>query len=477
MSAELPGEASVEPGSARRRLNPWLTAAALAILSVLAVLVFWPSQGPDTLDQPERSLERLVGRDMDVRAAAEAAPAWERRLHGLAFSSDAEALASAISWYEELVTVEASPLAELDRIVLLAEDGRTDALQAALRSRPPGDDWTGRVLAWARAAYAHEPPPPEEIRAALAAVRRELSPGWFTDRLAAQLALRLGDTGGAADAERAIQTRGTWLLWRLRGILAAEALLVALGLVALAGWIAGRRPREARVAAAPMPPPWTMAEGVGLFARGAVGVVGMAVVWPFLPDSSWSTLLVGMLQAIPVAGYLLWYCRGSWSTFADLFGLRVPRAALGTLVWTALALVGVSTLADVLTELAGTRLGVSTHWTDGFQERLVWGAPAAVAADILDSCVFAPVVEELLFRGLLYGTLRLRLGPLPATLLSAALFAVAHGYGVIGFASVFGSGVLWALAYERTRSLLPGILAHATGNVQATAIVLATLRF
>ena len=316
-----------------------------------------------------------------------------------------------------------------------------------------------------------------EIRAALAAVRRELSPDWFTDRLAARLALRLGDAAGAADAERAIQTRGTWLLWRLRGILAGEALLVALGLVALAAWIAGRRVRGARVAAAPMPPPWTTAEGVGLFARGAVGVVGMAVVWPFLPDSSWSTLLVAMLQAIPVTGYLLWYCRGSWSTFADLFGLRVPGAALGTLVWATLALVGVSSLADVLTELAGTRLGVSTHWTDGFQERLVWGAPGDVAADILDSCILAPVVEELLFRGLLYGTLRLCLGPLPATLLSAALFAVAHGYGVIGFASVFGSGVLWALAYERTRSLLPGILAHAAGNVQATAIVLATLRF
>jgi CAAX protease family protein len=47
----------------------------------------------------------------------------------------------------------------------------------------------------------------------------------------------------------------------------------------------------------------------------------------------------------------------------------------------------------------------------------------------------------------------------------------------VGFASVFVSGVLWALAYERTRSLLPGMLAHAAGNVQATAIVLAILRF
>ena len=81
------------------------------------------------------------------------------------------------------------------------------------------------------------------------------------------------------------------------------------------------------------------------------------------------------------------------------------------------------------------------------------------------------------FRGVLYATLRLRLGPAPATLVSAALFALAHGYGVVGFVSVFVSGVLWALAYERTRSLLPGMLAHAVSNIQATTIVLATLRF
>jgi hypothetical protein len=100
-----------------------------------------------------------------------------------------------------------------------------------------------------------------------------------------------------------------------------------------------------------------------------------------------------------------------------------------------------------------------------------------VAADVLDACVFAPLLEEPLFRGVLYGTLRLCLGPAPATLASAALFALAHGYGAVGFASVFVSGVLWAVAYERTRSLLPGMLAHAASNVQATAIVLATLRF
>ena len=185
------------------------------------------------------------------------------------------------------------------------------------------------------------------------------------------------------------------------------------------------------------------------------------------------------LEALGLAlgGYLFWYCNRSWKALSAMFGLRVSRPALPTLAWTTVALVGVSTLADELTDLLGARLGVTTHWTDGFQERLVWGTPGDILADTLDSCVFAPVVEELLFRGVLYATLRRGLGPLPAGLASGVVFALAHGYGAVGFASVLGSGLLWALAYEWTRSLLPGMLAHAASNVQATAIVLATLRF
>ena len=184
-----------------------------------------------------------------------------------------------------------------------------------------------------------------------------------------------------------------------------------------------------------------------------------------------------MLSAVPLFGYLVWYCRRSGWTLAGTFGLRLPPGGLPVLAQATLALVGVSTVGDVLLELVGGRLGLESHWTDGFQERLLWGTRGEVAVDVLDSCLLAPVLEELLFRGVLYGTLRLRLGPWPATAVSAGFFALAHGYGVIGFASVAMSGVLWAVAYERTRSLLPGILAHAVNNVQATAIVLATLRF
>ena len=244
------------------------------MLVVLAVLIFWPSLPLDTLERPEQSLERLVTRDMDFRAASRAVPAWERWLYALAFSSGSEARAAAIDWYDELVEAEGSPLAELYRLILLAEDGQTEAVQSALAEWTPGDDWAGQLAAWARMAYGTELASPQALRSALVAVRRELPAGWFADRLAARLALRLGDLAAAAEAERRTMARGTRLLWRLRAILAGETLLVALGAVALAPWILAPGLRAARVALAPIPPPWSAAEGVGLFARGAVGSGG-----------------------------------------------------------------------------------------------------------------------------------------------------------------------------------------------------------
>ena len=63
-----------------------------------------------------------------------------------------------------------------------------------------------------------------------------------------------------------------------------------------------------------------------------------------------------------------------------------------------------------------------------------------------------------------------------AATLSAAIFALAHGYGAAGFGSVFASGLLWAIAYERTGSLLPNTAAHVLNNVAAALGVLLLLR-
>lgn len=81
--------------------------------------------------------------------------------------------------------------------------------------------------------------------------------------------------------------------------------------------------------------------------------------------------------------------------------------------------------------------------------------------------VAAPIAEEVVFRGLLYGWLRRHLGVALGAGLSAFAFAVAHGI-VILIPALFVVGVIAALMYERSRSLWPPIILHATFNTIMT---------
>ena len=143
---------------------------------------------------------------------------------------------------------------------------------------------------------------------------------------------------------------------------------------------------------------------------------------------------------------------------------------------TALLLVGAGVVIDAALSLSTGWLQLDSHWTEWFDSDLAWGPRTAVAVTVLATVVLAPVFEEVIFRGLLYGSLRARLGMWPALVLSALVFALAHGYGVAGFASVFLSGGLWAWSYERTRSLLPAIAAHMANNAAVAVTLIWLLR-
>jgi membrane protease YdiL (CAAX protease family) len=78
--------------------------------------------------------------------------------------------------------------------------------------------------------------------------------------------------------------------------------------------------------------------------------------------------------------------------------------------------------------------------------------------------VLSPVAEEVLFRGVLYGFFR-RWGVAAALIASTLLFVAAHRPGsVLPIPQIVG-GVLFALAFERTRNLMTPITIHVLGNL------------
>jgi membrane protease YdiL (CAAX protease family) len=78
------------------------------------------------------------------------------------------------------------------------------------------------------------------------------------------------------------------------------------------------------------------------------------------------------------------------------------------------------------------------------------------------AAIAAPVVEEIFFRGLLYRSLRNRMGILPASVTASILFAAGHTqYPLSLLPDVAFFGVAACLLYEHTGSLLPGIAMHS----------------
>lgn len=83
--------------------------------------------------------------------------------------------------------------------------------------------------------------------------------------------------------------------------------------------------------------------------------------------------------------------------------------------------------------------------------------------EVISACVLAPVLEEMLFRGLILRGLLTRYPPSVAIIHSAALFGLAH-LNIYQFTVGFSTGLLLGLAWQRTRSLWPCMLLHAGFN-------------
>jgi membrane protease YdiL (CAAX protease family) len=89
----------------------------------------------------------------------------------------------------------------------------------------------------------------------------------------------------------------------------------------------------------------------------------------------------------------------------------------------------------------------------------------AVPVQVLLIVIAAPISEETCFRGMLYGGLRERLPKIPAALVGGLVFGGLHAFtGITAVPPLIVFGVLLCLLYEKTGSILPGILLHMLNN-------------
>lgn len=101
------------------------------------------------------------------------------------------------------------------------------------------------------------------------------------------------------------------------------------------------------------------------------------------------------------------------------------------------------------------------------------GDSGSIVAIVFSAALLAPIVEEFFFRGFFYGSLKRFCGPVPAVLITAALFALVHA-NVLALAPLFFLALAFTVAYEWTGSLLVPFTMHLLFN--GTNIVLMLLQ-
>jgi membrane protease YdiL (CAAX protease family) len=179
---------------------------------------------------------------------------------------------------------------------------------------------------------------------------------------------------------------------------------------------------------------------------------------------------------------VLWihlFLRMNGQTWGEAFGLaRRNYGQCATL--TALALV-LALLTMGLTSL------LSMHALEFAAERTGWAwlkpEPQAIAELLkkkwpwwlllpqgIAAIVIAPVGEELLFRGVLYGFIKQRGRPRLALWTSALLFAAVHG-NAVGFLFFVILSLLLVALYEQTQNILAPILLHASFNAVSFTLI------
>ncbi len=303
-------------------------------------------------------------------------------------------------------------------------------------------------------------------------------PRWVGDLVEVDLQSRLGTPETAAAA------RATWeahlnrfglVLVLLELILAAFALAgTGLALAGLVRRLFTLRPRRWQ---APLRVPWGLWEVTEVFTVAVFLLVAVSVGrslllqgWTVSGTGAALLMLGTYVLYMGAATAMAWRQAAKRSRPARLLGLRLRPAG-------GLVLPAVRTYAWLVFLLTPLGLYASHHYLASTSVFLrAYDPPAAFVVYFLLICVVAPVLEEIVFRGFLYGGLRQLFAPGGAAALSAIAFTGAHlptpGVGAV---LVVVLGFALALLYERTRSIVPGILLHALHNTLIFALMVAVM--
>lgn len=216
----------------------------------------------------------------------------------------------------------------------------------------------------------------------------------------------------------------------------------------------------------------TIVGNIGVFVLaglvlGVIQAAGLPVDFAWLTDTIPGVSVQLVLQWGVTLGVTFLFLMGrGYRLSPSMLGFRSWRIGRGILYLLAILFAYyfvVSPIYMLLLELFGVNFDPAQDLTEAYNPAQA-GLGLALAIALAQVAMIVPVVEELFFRGVLYQGLESRWGYLPAAIVSASVFTLAHVDPVVFF-PIFALGFGFATLFYLTRSLWPSIIAHMIVNI------------
>jgi len=453
----------------------------LIFLSCFGFLVFVHFETPrlSRFTTPENHLSLVANQVLYLKSGLAHGQDWERELNEAVAGQGGE-VDQLIEWYRELEVRSSDPLVKLHLAILKAENGQHDAVESDISL------WLtqGQDLAFfSQLIHAAYLTPSKQVDYAYLQARlaESVPDSWFYYQLAGRLAERTNDEKLGRTIQGVLDHRGSRLVdnSNIVGFLEGAGVFVGVGALLRLFWLRRKNGLSSlRVGDSAFPPPWPGWHGVTVLLRGG-GIAAILLFAISLSGIQPQTLqvLIPFILHVPI---LVWTSRHLLAPYnvsmSTAMGLKVIPGGWMPILLVASTLFVLGFLGNWGLGMVAHSANVTIHWTDWFDPTLVEGGVLSMLGALFGYVILAPVLEEFVFRGVLFATLRRKFSAWPSIIISAALFSALHGYGVLGAITIFWSGILWAWAFEKTGSLWPGIIAHALNNLLVCLSVLLLVR-
>ena len=209
--------------------------------------------------------------------------------------------------------------------------------------------------------------------------------------------------------------------------------------------------------------PWTVADtwiGLAIFILSLAGMLAIFLLWKNFDFLQTAGLLITELFFIAPVVFNLTKRKAPWTALgfkkfdknnlAMGCGLLVVAYVFVMLHNVLLVIFGVTTQGDQVFQLFGDL------------DNPIWLIGVGI--------VFAPLIEEVFFRGFLFGGFRQHFGWKKAALISSILFSIAH-LQLITLIPTFILGYLFAYLFHKSKSIWPGIILHSLVNSMGFCLI------